>query len=55
MDIQGLLPLETLSDHLSDLADLILNRVLKLCWHDARKKHQAEHHFAIIAYGKLGG
>lgn len=55
MDIQGLLPLEILSDHLSDLANLILNHVLQLCWREARKKHQAEHHFAIIAYGKLGG
>jgi glutamate-ammonia-ligase adenylyltransferase len=55
MDLQGLLPLETLSDHLSDLADLILRHVLKLCWHDARKKHQEHANFAIIAYGKLGG
>lgn len=55
MDLQGLLPLEILSDHLSDLANLILNHVLQLCWHDARKKHQEQHRFAIIAYGKLGG
>jgi [glutamine synthetase] adenylyltransferase / [glutamine synthetase]-adenylyl-L-tyrosine phosphorylase len=55
MDLQGLLPLEILSDHLSDLANLILNHVLQLCWRDARKKHQAQHQFAIIAYGKLGG
>lgn len=55
MDLQGLLPLETLSDHLSDLADLILQHVLQLCWRDARKKHQELAQFAIIAYGKLGG
>jgi glutamate-ammonia-ligase adenylyltransferase len=55
MDIQNLLPLETLSDHLSDLADLILKHVLELCWQDLRKKHRVDHHFAIIAYGKLGG
>jgi glutamate-ammonia-ligase adenylyltransferase len=55
MDLQGLLPLETLSDHLSDLADLILQQVLKLCWSDARKKHREDAKFAIIAYGKLGG
>ncbi|HUX92075.1 MAG TPA: bifunctional [glutamate--ammonia ligase]-adenylyl-L-tyrosine phosphorylase/[glutamate--ammonia-ligase] adenylyltransferase [Gallionellaceae bacterium] len=55
MDLQGLLPLEILSDHLSDLANLILNHVLQLCWRDLRKKHQATHQFAIIAYGKLGG
>ena len=55
MDLQGLLPLETLSDHLSDLADLILQHVLKLCWGDARKKHREHAQFAVIAYGKLGG
>jgi glutamate-ammonia-ligase adenylyltransferase len=55
MDLQGLLPLEKLSDHLSDLADLILRHVLRLCWRDARKKHRDEPRFAIIAYGKLGG
>ena len=55
MDLQGLLPLEILSDHLSDLANLILHHVLQLCWHELRRKHQTEHHFAIIAYGKLGG
>ena len=55
MDIQGLLPLVILSDHLSDLANLILQHVLQLCWQNLSKKHQAEHHFAIIAYGKLGG
>ncbi len=55
MDLQGLLPLELLSDHLSDLADLILHHILRLCWRDARKKHQEHPQFAIIAYGKLGG
>ena len=55
MDLQGVLPLEKLSDHLSDLADLLLRHVLRLCWHDARKKHQEHAQFAIIAYGKLGG
>ncbi|HCI52060.1 MAG TPA: bifunctional [glutamate--ammonia ligase]-adenylyl-L-tyrosine phosphorylase/[glutamate--ammonia-ligase] adenylyltransferase [Gallionella sp.] len=55
MDLQGLLPLETLSDHLSDLADLILRHVLNLCWANARKRHTDQPCFAIIAYGKLGG
>ncbi|BCK88050.1 bifunctional glutamine synthetase adenylyltransferase/adenylyl-removing enzyme [Sideroxyarcus emersonii] len=55
MDLQGLLPLEKLSDHLSDLADLILKHVLQLCWRDARKRHRDDARFAIIAYGKLGG
>ncbi|OGT02590.1 MAG: bifunctional glutamine synthetase adenylyltransferase/deadenyltransferase, partial [Gallionellales bacterium RBG_16_57_15] len=55
MDLQGLLPLEKLSDHLSDLADLLLRHVLKLSWATARKRHREEPRFAIIAYGKLGG
>jgi glutamate-ammonia-ligase adenylyltransferase len=55
MDLQGLLRLEVLSDHLSDLANLILRHVLQICWRDARKKHQPQPLFAIIAYGKLGG
>ena len=55
MDLQGLLPLEKLSDHLSDLADMLLRHVLQLCWRDTRKKHQEQPQFAIIAYGKLGG
>jgi len=55
MDLQGVLPLEKLSDHLSDLADMILRHTLQLCWRDSRKKHQEHPQFAIIAYGKLGG
>jgi len=55
MDLQGLLPLEKLSDHLSDLADLILSHTVRLCWRDARKKHREHAQFAVIAYGKLGG
>ncbi len=55
MDLQGLLPLEKLSDHLSDLADLMLRHVLALCWAGAHKRHRDEPAFAIIAYGKLGG
>jgi glutamate-ammonia-ligase adenylyltransferase len=55
MDLQGVLPLERLSDHLSDLADLLLRHVLRLCWRDARKRHREDARFAIVAYGKLGG
>jgi len=55
MDLQGLLPLEILSDHLSDLADLILRHVLQTCWQDSKKKHCDSPQFSIVAYGKLGG
>ncbi len=55
MDLQGLLPLEKLSDHLSDLADLLLRHVLTLGWMTTRKRHRDDAKFAVIAYGKLGG
>ena len=55
MDLQGLLPLEKLSDHLSDLADLLLRHVLALSWGSLRKRHRDDARFAIVAYGKLGG
>jgi glutamate-ammonia-ligase adenylyltransferase len=54
-DVEGLLPLETLSDHLTDLADMILDQVLRLAWSGLRHKHRHEPAFAIIGYGKLGG
>jgi len=54
-DLTGELPLEKLSDHLSDLADLILSETLRLTWQGLRSKHCDEPRFAIVAYGKLGG
>ena len=54
-DLAGELPLEKLSDHLSDLADLILRAVLRTTWRGLRTRHGDEPHFAIVAYGKLGG
>lgn len=54
-DLGGTLPLETLSDHLSDLACVILEQVLRLTWSALRSRHRETPRFAIIAYGKLGG
>ena len=53
-DLAGFLPLETLSDHLSDLAGVVLEEVLRVCW-PLRPVHRAVPRFAVIAYGKLGG
>jgi glutamate-ammonia-ligase adenylyltransferase len=55
LDLAGALPLETLSDHLSDLACVILAEVLRLAWAGLRQRHVQEPRFAIAAYGKLGG
>jgi len=53
-DLSGQLPLETLSDHLSDLADVVLEAVLRVTW-PLRPAHRDTPRFAVIAYGKLGG
>jgi glutamate-ammonia-ligase adenylyltransferase len=54
-DLAGLLPLETLSDHLSDLACLCLQSVMRLAWRELRVRHRDDPCFAIVGYGKLGG
>ena len=54
-DLEGTLPLEILSDHLSALADLLLSEILRLAWDGLRTKHREVPRFAIIGYGKLGG
>src|SRR5690606_26557470 len=55
VDLEGNLLLETLSDHLTALADLILDQVVQLAWQGLKKKHRESPIFAIIGYGKLGG
>lgn len=54
-DLAGLQTIETLSDHLTELADTIVQETLPLCWGTIRKRHCAEPKFAVIGYGKLGG
>ena len=54
-DLQGLLTVEVLADHLSELADRTLQLALTECWFALKEKHQPVPQFAIIAYGKLGG
>lgn len=54
-DLEGSLLLETLSDHLTALADLVLDTVLNLAWCGLKKRHRETPAFAIIGYGKLGG
>ncbi len=54
-DLSGLLSVEALADHLSDLADAMLRVTLELCWAQLKSRHRDEPRFAIVAYGKLGG
>jgi glutamate-ammonia-ligase adenylyltransferase len=53
-DLSGVLPLETLSDHLSDLACVVMEETLRATW-KLRPAHREAPRFAVIAYGKLGG
>jgi len=54
-DLAGLLTVEKLADHLSALADLMLEVTLELVWEDLRGKHLQAPRFAVAGYGKLGG
>ncbi|MDR0234287.1 MAG: bifunctional [glutamate--ammonia ligase]-adenylyl-L-tyrosine phosphorylase/[glutamate--ammonia-ligase] adenylyltransferase [Zoogloeaceae bacterium] len=54
-DLAGLHSIERISDHLAQLADIILETTLSLCWKKIGNRHVESPAFAIIAYGKLGG
>ena len=54
-DIAGLLTVEKLSDHLSELADILVGRTIVLAWRKLLTKHCEQPAFAVIGYGKLGG
>jgi glutamate-ammonia-ligase adenylyltransferase len=54
-DLAGLLTVEKLADHLSALADLMLEISLQEVWRDLRGRHRERPAFAVVAYGKLGG
>lgn len=55
LDLMGRLTVETLSDHLSDLAGLLLRHSLALTWARLPTRHRETPSFAIVGYGKLGG
>lgn len=61
-DIAEAIPLMKVSDHLTDIAEVVITRVLRLAWRDIAARHGVprdaagdEVGFAIVAYGKLGG
>lgn len=64
-DIMGYLPVMKVSDHLTWLAEVLLEKVLELSWKALAARHgepwcgpedaRRRARFAIIGYGKLGG
>ena len=54
-DIAGLLSVEKLADHLSALADTMVELTIPLCWRKIKIRHRESPAFAVISYGKLGG
>jgi len=64
-DHSGNLPVMKVSDRLTELAEVVLNRALEIAWGDLVEKHgmpafstadgDRTAGFAVIAYGKLGG
>lgn len=64
-DITGALPLMKVSDHLSDIAEISVEKTVSLSWRHLAEKHGTPtpdrsempfgNGFGVIAYGKLGG
>jgi glutamate-ammonia-ligase adenylyltransferase len=54
-DLAGQLTVERLADHLSALADVVLEATLAACWRHLAGADAPPPRFAIIGYGKLGG
>ncbi|HUV50129.1 MAG TPA: bifunctional [glutamate--ammonia ligase]-adenylyl-L-tyrosine phosphorylase/[glutamate--ammonia-ligase] adenylyltransferase [Anaerolineae bacterium] len=64
-DVTGAMKLMRTSDHLTEIAETIVNKVIELAWNYLIEKHGAptcvtgghaiDKGFAVIAYGKLGG
>ena len=54
-DLAGQMSVERLADHLSALADTILDATLRCCWRQLQGPDAPPPRFAIAGYGKLGG
>ncbi|WP_028114441.1 bifunctional [glutamate--ammonia ligase]-adenylyl-L-tyrosine phosphorylase/[glutamate--ammonia-ligase] adenylyltransferase [Ferrimonas kyonanensis] len=60
-DVTGVLPVMKVSDHLSWLAEAIIEQVVNQAWQQLLVRHGApagvgpDKGFAVVAYGKLGG
>ncbi|QIR13659.1 bifunctional [glutamate--ammonia ligase]-adenylyl-L-tyrosine phosphorylase/[glutamate--ammonia-ligase] adenylyltransferase [Shewanella aestuarii] len=61
-DVTGVLPVMQVSDHLTFLAEAIIEQVVLQAWHQIAQRHgvpqgtsTSNMGFAVIGYGKLGG
>ena len=54
-DLAGLLTVERLADHLSKLADIMIELTIVVAWRKLRQRHRDTPRFAVVSYGKLGG
>ncbi|MDO6691896.1 bifunctional [glutamate--ammonia ligase]-adenylyl-L-tyrosine phosphorylase/[glutamate--ammonia-ligase] adenylyltransferase [Aliiglaciecola sp. 3_MG-2023] len=61
-DVTGVLPIMKVSDHLTFLAEAIINEVVNMAWEQMKQKYgipdgssDQNKKFAVIGYGKLGG
>jgi glutamate-ammonia-ligase adenylyltransferase len=61
-DITGAIPLMVVSDFLTEIAEVVLGRVVRLAWAHLSARHGVPARvlggktgFAVVAYGKLGG
>ncbi len=54
-DLEGHITVEQAADDLSALADATVQCALQWAWGHFKKRHRETPHFAVIAYGKLGG
>ncbi|VAW83669.1 Glutamate-ammonia-ligase adenylyltransferase [hydrothermal vent metagenome] len=64
-DVSDALPLMKVSDHLTAIAEVVLNKVMECAWQHLLQRYgmptcsdagvRREARFAIIAYGKMGG
>lgn len=58
-DVEGVITVEQVADDLSALADSVLRVTARWCWQRLPRRHlpddDATGHFAVVAYGKLGG
>ena len=62
-DIMGTIPIMVVSDYLTDIAETVVDAVLRLAWQLTAARHgvptgsspEEIRHFGVVAYGKLGG